>query len=219
MVPRERPRPHMWTRGRRRSRRSRAEADLSCDVSPQANSHVLSARPQHRRDGPANPHQPQQREKRTIKSRPRALWRCARGHQGARWALPTPTAGRASAKDRAPCCPGTPRTETPHQPTVSPANADTVVSSSISSVLESSSFPPAAKGGEVTGGASGRLGLDNGPWQMRAGETAPLFGDRGRPGHGSGAGLSGDDVVCRVRRSQILTKTAGDKDQSSILDR
>lgn len=45
-----------------------------------------------------------------------------------------------------------------------PPNEDTVASSSISSVLKSSWLPTPAKGGEVTGGASGSRGPRGAPW-------------------------------------------------------
>lgn len=45
-----------------------------------------------------------------------------------------------------------------------PPNEDAVVDSSTSSVLKSSSVPTPAKGGEVTGGASGSLGPRRVPW-------------------------------------------------------
>lgn len=65
-----------------------------------------------------------------------------------------------------------PAPHTTHQ-TALPPNGDAVASSSISSVLESSMSLPPAKGGEVTGGASGSSALGSGPWQkVRVGEAA-----------------------------------------------
>lgn len=54
------------------------------------------------------------------------------------------------------------------------------MASSVSSVLESSTLPPPAKGGEVTGGASGRLSLRGVPCKVR-GEVALLSSSCGYP--------------------------------------
>lgn len=65
------------------------------------------------------------------------------------------------------------RTNTHAHERASPPNEDAVVSSSISSVLESSELLPPAKGGEVTGGASGRPGCKDMPWRGERGKWLP----------------------------------------------
>lgn len=101
------------------------------------------------------------------------------GGEGARQALATARSGTCVC-DRRESLTGRPhgllthtRTRHTHERAL-PPNEDAVVSSSISSVLESSELLPPAKGGEVTGGASGRPGCKDTAWGPRGENSSQL---------------------------------------------
>lgn len=93
-----------------------------------------------------------------------------------------------------------------------------MVSSSISSVLESCTSLPAAKGGEVTGGASGRLGLGDGPWQGESGRNSSVIWQTWMSCGRVSINLSGY-VVCEIGSSQILTERRERNTRGFILGR